>query len=113
MQLTAVDPTANTEPDGGVQVTAPHAGEPGANVTTVPHELPEDVSAEISEQLMMHEGDPTVTQPENSDVLLDGSVAVAVITLPIGTDTARFTLIFATQPAGGVLTFAAPIKVSP
>jgi hypothetical protein len=78
-------------------VIGPQPEEVGAKVTTVPQGPPEVVAVKISEgQVKLHTEDARVIQPENSDVLFDGSVAVAVITLPLGTDTGRFTFIVAT-----------------
>jgi hypothetical protein len=53
----------------------------------------------------------TVTHRENSEVLFEGSVAVAVMTLPTGTATAKLTLIATSQTAGSVDTLVNPMKV--
>jgi len=57
-------------------------------------------------------GCPTTWQAENSEVLLLGSVAVAVITCPVRTLTGKVTLIVAIQ-LGAVGMLAEPMKVCP
>jgi hypothetical protein len=61
----------------------------------------------------VHAAAVTVTQCENSDVLFEGSVAVAVIELPTGTGTGKLTEIAASQPAAGVVTLVKPMKTWP
>ena len=53
----------------------------------------------------------TVTHCENSEVLFEGSVAVAVITSPTAHPTGKVTLMAASQTAGGVVTLVNPMKV--
>lgn len=55
----------------------------------------------------------TITQCENSEVLFEGSVAVAVTKLPTGTATDRVTEMGASQPAAGVATMVEPMKPWP
>lgn len=53
----------------------------------------------------------TVTHSENSEVLLELLVAVAVMTCPAGTANGSVVLNATAQPLRGVLTVVEPIKV--
>jgi len=116
VQVTTVVPTAKNDPEGGTQsgeVQEPNVV--GANVTDAPHAVAVgEVNLSKSEgQLIPPQpaAAVTVTHPENSEVLFEESVAVAVTTLPTGTLTGKLTLMGVTQPAGGVETVVAPMKV--
>ena len=112
---TDVVPTANTDPDGGIQVGDSQSPETwGVNVTTAPQEDEVgDVKTTKSDGQIGVQNEPseTVTQAENSDVLFEESVAVAVITLPTGTLTGKVEFIGTSQDLDGMFTVVAPMKV--
>ena len=113
---TSVVPTGNTDPDDGTQVTEPLQSPDtwGVNVTTAPQEdeVGEVNATKSDGQIGVQEGVPvTITHAENSEVLFEESVAVAVITLPIGTLTGKVEFIGTSHELAEMLTVVAPMKV--